>query len=1201
MKVLLINQNPVIKKLVGMAGKKLNLDIENAARIAQGFRANDYICIIVDDDSVGKNLELLTALQDKVKVCLLFARQTQIKKHEFNIAIQKPFLPTDILEILNDCIPKEGEISKANNGDNLDQEYNDIHTNEIDMDLKSAEIEPPEGIDLDSISLQKEAEQVASQDTDSMLDFNPDSLDLSDLESAEEVQTGEVQAKEMQDGLDAKEDENKMEGNSVADEKGVDGAMQDMHTESSEAKHEEYVEPHHTSIFDSDLSDLKPSNDDPLDLENFDLDSIMDASALKEASLGIPSRIDKEAREVAGSIDDDDLFLSDDERELLQPSPKKFMQARKEEEQKELESGNLTGQNETKQKMSENESWEKIDDNLVADNAKVYNEVDNADGNSTADNRADDLDGELQKFGMDEFSLDENLKDIQEKSTSNPSDSLQSQQTKNNTQENNDIDSLDLPEITNDTLEVSGLTESDKNTGNTVDAKIADMQDDVNIDLMGQNDLGQDGLEHDDLDNSLPKKNSVLDNAKTDGDKSFKEDIDTIDLSVLDETLKMQEAQKDSVSSALDEAFDDLTAALNSAFDNMSFDTEPKETDEMETQGKTADERLNQDEDSKGDELSEFDLEDDLKNLENLDNLESSAEAKMESEIATSEELNAESKAETINDLDNLDLESLMDMDSDININVNMETKKEDEADLQDFTQDSKEELNGEFNADSLESSDLDKLELTDILEEDSKVEELGEFDLKSLDNLESSAESNTDFKGEPNIESSEKSNVESKSEVSDVLDNFDLEGLSDFEANDVSFNTEPKETDEIVVQHESNQDIDSSLDALLQMDILQEDSESNNQENSNNDLDTESIKVNDELNLMQTGESSESALSLLDDEKIDSKQGQDELVLDDLSLDESLPNDEDGSLSIENEGEIDLEAMLDTSDLTEKDNTPNSSIIPKETIAEVNEALKSINEEFMNIDMENVEAEEKLDSQDSVSEVESPNTTIHSENKDSDESELLSNLFDENQPNNETLEIAQDSAEGHDIQTELESMQDGGQEALSADVGELDSFDELDFEGNSKSKDKDLALAQKEKLGGDHAIGQQADTEMTYVTLPSNEDSIEKLTETELAEALGESEMPIMRLEQPLDAEDDIKDSNIEDSMQNAKDGSDESGNELFEYEMPSGEFQQNVIKELDANSLIDLFKNTPKDKLHEIFDGSEITFNIRFGKNEK
>ena len=221
MKVLLINQNPVIKKLVSIASKKLNLEVENIARIPSDFIADNYICIIVDDENVGKNLERLTALQDHIKVCLLFSRKTQIKKHEFNIAIQKPFLPTDILEILHDCIPHDDHTAHKNSkSEHTNIDYDSIDkVNEIDMDLRSAEIELPDGIDISNIH---------------------------------------------------------------------------------------------------DEKDKQETNDDNLD--NFDLDSIVDSSALKAASLGSSTQIDKEAQEVANNLSDDNLFLSNNEQEILQPS-----------------------------------------------------------------------------------------------------------------------------------------------------------------------------------------------------------------------------------------------------------------------------------------------------------------------------------------------------------------------------------------------------------------------------------------------------------------------------------------------------------------------------------------------------------------------------------------------------------------------------------------------------------------------------------------------------------------------------------------------------------------------------------------------------------------------------------------------------------------------------------------------------------------
>ena len=298
MKVLLINQNPVIKKLVSIASKKLNLEVENIARIPSDFIADNYICIIVDDENVGKNLERLTALQDHIKVCLLFSRKTQIKKHEFNIAIQKPFLPTDILEILHDCIPHDDHTAHKNSkSEHTNIDYDSIDkVNEIDMDLRSAEIELPDGIDISNIHDEKDKQETNDDNLDNF-DFDPESLNFSALEEAGEVMT-------QQDTNIRAETPQNADSTDQIEYKNGDSDNSDITKR---------------DIFDNDLSDLKPSSQDALDLANFDLDSIVDSSALKAASLGSSTQIDKEAQEVANNLSDDDLFLSNNEQEILQP------------------------------------------------------------------------------------------------------------------------------------------------------------------------------------------------------------------------------------------------------------------------------------------------------------------------------------------------------------------------------------------------------------------------------------------------------------------------------------------------------------------------------------------------------------------------------------------------------------------------------------------------------------------------------------------------------------------------------------------------------------------------------------------------------------------------------------------------------------------------------------------------------------------
>ena len=128
------------------------------------------------------------------------------------------------------------------------------------------------------------------------------------------------------------------------------------------------------------------------------------------------------------------------------------------------------------------------------------------------------------------------------------------------------------------------------------------------------------------------------------------------------------------------------------------------------------------------------------------------------------------------------------------------------------------------------------------------------------------------------------------------------------------------------------------------------------------------------------------------------------------------------------------------------------------------------------------------------------------------------------------------------------------------------------------------------------------------YIALPSNEEELENVTETELAQALGEiTDLDIVRIDpshidaNQIDKEQDILpinslESNKEDSKENTMDTQEAKLNNTNDK---TNNLNKENIKDLDANSLIDFFKNTPKEKLHEIFDGSEVSFNIKFGKN--
>ena len=1262
MKVLLINQNPVIKKLVGMASKKLNLEVENVARIANDFRPKDYICIIVDDENVGKNLERLTALQDQVKVCLLFARKTQIKKHEFNIAIQKPFLPTDILEILNDCIPKEGEIKEADDeisNEGLEEYDNVKSVNEIDMDLKSAEITPPDGINIDTAKLQAEAEEIAGEDTDSMLDFNPDSLDFSDLQAAGEVTSEEEVA-------DSTDDENTEEENNTTNK-------EDSIKESEE-------EPEHRvgSIFDSDLSDLKPSSDNPLDLANFDLDSIVDSSALKAASLGIPAQIEEEAKEAADNLgdDEDDLFLSDDERDLLQPSPKKFMQAKKEEEELRAKEQENNADDTADTQSLENESLDDILDDESLKNA--------SDDSSTTDIEAD-ADTESASSDLDNIDL-ESLA-LQSDITQEKDDSIESR--------------ADITETSTD-----NLTAIDKKE----------------LDDMGLMDM--------DLDTQAPKSTPK---------PSVEHDIDSIDLSGLDETLSKQATQDTATTNTLDDAFDELSAALNSAFDNMILSgesndktndskiehdsnlqdlenidstTQTKDLDSKETENINLDDLdLQIDETTNTDNSTESSLDSNPKEIDNLAQDES-LETKEADDLLLdsldldsmdithdmeSKSLDTENKEDDINSLlqldDDLNLQSqeskeietndMQQLDSDLlnaletddsisskssvsdelpndliddlNIDTDLTPAKTEESidnilniqedqskntnanTLDDAFDDLTEALDDAFDSainaeESKDSKEADNMSLDDL---DLQINETANEIANTDDSIESSLNSNLldiDLDNKAKDDESLETLLDSDSKTANtdnLAQNESLEALIDdssellesktqdsenmdsndchVEQSETSKNLESKETDELLLD---------SLD-LDSMDITDDmESQSLDTENKEDDINS-LLQLDDDLNL-QSQESKEveiNDMQQLDSDLLDGLDSNDSPIstpdLESNTLDD-LNGDLDKDLSIEiddtkapdsNQIDMDLEAMLNIDEELETQN-PDSKpqVLQEDTLAEVNEALEALNDEVALND--NTDLSQADDIKDEL---------LDSENKDGMELDNADDLLTDFLSDSDSSELDLQKDSTHEDLLHIQDGIDTDSNVLDDMLAELDSKNSTDTLESSDIASNDNSTKSLE-----------TNPDTLYVALPSNEEALENLTETELAEALGEiTDLDIVRIDpndinpnqlnqNKLDETQDTPAINTESSITDTQEIESNLNETQLDDTMPlnneaplntistTDTINKDNVKELDANSLIDFFKNTPKEKLHEILDGSEINFSIHFGKDK-
>ncbi|HEC1876882.1 TPA: hypothetical protein R1794_000031 [Campylobacter jejuni] len=94
MKILLLNENPVVSRLVSLSAKKMSYDFEELNAYSENL--GNYDVIVVDSDTPVP----LKILKEKCDRLIFLAPRNQNIDIDAQI-LQKPFLPTDFLNLLN--------------------------------------------------------------------------------------------------------------------------------------------------------------------------------------------------------------------------------------------------------------------------------------------------------------------------------------------------------------------------------------------------------------------------------------------------------------------------------------------------------------------------------------------------------------------------------------------------------------------------------------------------------------------------------------------------------------------------------------------------------------------------------------------------------------------------------------------------------------------------------------------------------------------------------------------------------------------------------------------------------------------------------------------------------------------------------------------------------------------------------------------
>ncbi len=178
MKMILFNQNPMITKLLESVSKKLELSIENFnhyQELSAHLKKDPEWLLIADDECLEKLdqvdwLELKeTISQNKNSVCMYKkGNEAQPFLEGFEVKIKKPFLPTEMLKVLQKKLGSN--ISELEPSQNLDPTQEVLETNWDELeslgDLEAIAKEEPNNEEqlLPTLNDQEEKEEVKEEE-----------------------------------------------------------------------------------------------------------------------------------------------------------------------------------------------------------------------------------------------------------------------------------------------------------------------------------------------------------------------------------------------------------------------------------------------------------------------------------------------------------------------------------------------------------------------------------------------------------------------------------------------------------------------------------------------------------------------------------------------------------------------------------------------------------------------------------------------------------------------------------------------------------------------------------------------------------------------------------------------------------------------------------------------------------------------------
>ncbi|ULO00038.1 hypothetical protein [Campylobacter molothri] len=178
MKILLLNENSVVSRLISLSAKKMSYEFEELNTYSEDL--GHYDVIVVDSDVPAP----LKVLKEKCDKLIFLAPRNQNVDIDAQI-LYKPFLPTDFLNLLNgENLKIDDTITTTAIEDSNDETIKDeLDINDLNLDDKSSEDE----LKIDDLNL--DFDDKSSEDELKIDDLN---LDFDDKSSEDELKIDDL-------------------------------------------------------------------------------------------------------------------------------------------------------------------------------------------------------------------------------------------------------------------------------------------------------------------------------------------------------------------------------------------------------------------------------------------------------------------------------------------------------------------------------------------------------------------------------------------------------------------------------------------------------------------------------------------------------------------------------------------------------------------------------------------------------------------------------------------------------------------------------------------------------------------------------------------------------------------------------------------------------------------------------------------------